>query len=198
METTQVQYPAWQEVIRKAQAEHRARRAENDAKRAAEEHQWKLADIEETRQVLIRHGLNLPESTTGVWVVGTYTFQKNIRREYDSYPDIYLAVSKDVPDVDSELLEETDDDICYRTQCIVEIYWHDVSGASIADAIDAVDQKVGEQIAINRNVLARMENYHPEPQPETLPKPTLVEQLAALLREMVQEEVSEAIHRNEY
>lgn len=197
-----VQYPAWQATIRKAQAEEHTRYAEQNAKWAAEELERKLAEIEGVRQALMKHGLELPESTTGAWVVGAYTFQRIERPEYNGYSDSYLAVTKDVPDANPELVEESDDDIWYRsgyrTQCVVEIFWRDVDGASIADAIDSVDQKVGEQIAVNRNVLARMENYRPAPKTAQAPEPSLEERFLALLREMIREAVDKAMYHNEY
>ena len=188
-----VQYPAWQEAIRQAQAEQEARDAERNAKWAADARERKLKAFEETRQKLAECGLDLPESTTGKWTMDAYTFWKESNDQ-----GLYIGISKDVPGANAQLLEDDDSNLWrmgYRAKCVELVYWRNLSGAEIANVIDELDEAVIRQADTNRRVLER--KAQPEIAVAANPTPSIEERLATLLREIVREEIAAAMGWNE-
>lgn len=190
------QYPAWQEALRQSQAEYIKRVAEQNAKWATEQRERKLRDIEVMRQMVIKAGLELPESETGIWELDGYVFEVWEGSSYERYIR-ELRVKKAVPQAQSVPDSEDWWDYGYRQFASIAVDLRNCDGASIANALDDVDQMAQELIAVNERALQNAQKRPDAPVAESKP-PTLEERLAGLIREIVREEIGTAMGWNEY
>lgn len=190
------QYPAWQEAIRESQVEYLKRVAEQNAKWNAEQHERKLRDIESMRQLVIKAGLELPESETGIWEFGGYIFEVWEGSSYERYIR-ELRVKKAVPQ--AQVMPDDEDwwEYGYRQIVSIDVELRNCEGADIADALDRVDVLAQEQIAVNERALQKATKTATAPVVESK-IPTLEERLAELIREIVRKEIAVAMNWNEY
>lgn len=184
------QYPAWQAAIRKAQVAENARIAEQNAKWEAEQRERDRKNIENMRQKVEACGLVLSQGDTDKWTIGEYTFHVTETRDYKDM----LIVTKRVPGAKFSDFSEVEEGLWtrgYRCDRDEIVYLRNADGADIANAIDRVDASVLEQVERNRIALEQFEAATQAPKADSTPKPvpSLTEQLAALIREIVREEM---------
>lgn len=183
---TQVQYPEWQKAIREAQVQYQAHVTEQNAKWAEEQRERKLRDIEQMRQMVINAGLELPASETGIWEFDGYIFEVWEGSSYERYVR-ELRVKKIVPQSSNEQSEDVWE-YGYRHIVSVSVELRQCDGSYIAAALDDVDVLAEEQIAVNERALQKAQTHANTPAVKAEP-PSLAEQLAELIREIVREEM---------
>lgn len=189
------QYPDWQTEMRKAQAEAR------EAERLAEiERSNKIAeqdrkDAEKMRELLATLTLEMPEHiVVPKWVCDGYRFEYGFRdgHSYNSgrgyEPDTaFIYVFKGVVYSDTANIDDYDDD--YLCEVSTKFEWssrvfHKPTPGDLADALDELDKKAEDQIAINERVLKARENRLNEVKAPK--KASLEDQLISYLRSLVE------------